>query len=271
MIYNKKIIFLSVLVSLFILSIFSCQSLGEEQVKTSTTSNPLRVLFVGNALTYSWNLQLQVETLAQDLGAEPKVEAEAIKAAGVSLLWHLSPEYSDTLDIIRTGNFNIVVIQEMPQELLKDSEGFLKDAMALADEVKTTGAEVVFCETWAFDPKGLDVVVTKIYEKSWSGGNPEGMQALIREAYTRATSEAGGHMARVGDAWEIVLTGYPEIELYNSDGAISSECGSYLAACVLVNVLTNLDPRDAKWRPEGVSKKEAIVLRSAAWEVSNKQ
>ena len=153
----------------------------------------------------------------------------------------------------------------MPQDLLEDFEGFIEDTMALANEAKAVGAEVVFYETWAYDPKA-----TKIYEKQWSGGNPEGMQARTREAYSRATSEANGRMACVGDAWERVLSEHPEIELYLSDGECPTECGSYLAACVFVNVLTNLDPRDVKWRPEGVSKKEAIVLRAAAWEVGQK-
>ena len=96
------------------------------------------------------------------------------------------------------------------------------------------------------------------------------MQARIREAYTRAASEADGRMAPVGDAWLKVLTEHPKIELYSSGGEMPSECGSYLAVCVVVNVLTNLDPRDAKWKPEGVSRKEAIILRNAAWEVGNK-
>ena len=75
------------------------------------------------------------------------------------------------------------------------------------------------------------------------------MQARIREAYTRVSSEDDGRMAYVSDAWLNVLSEYPEIELYSLDGEIPSECGSYLAACVFVNVLTNLDPRNAKWKP----------------------
>ena len=268
--HSKKIIFLSVLVTLFILTFFSCQSVGEEQVETSNINKPLRVLFVGNEPTYFWDLPLQVEALSLDLGAEPKVETEASTGPTVCLLWHLSPEYSDTLDVIRTGGFNIVVIQETSQSLLEDPEGFIKDAMALTNEAKAVGAEVVFYETWAYDPKGTTVELTKIYEKSWSGGNPEEMQARTREAYIRATSEADGRMARVGDAWVKVLSEHPEIELYLSTGGAPSECGSYLAACVFVNVLTNLDPRDAKWKPEGVSEEEAIVLRAAAWEVGTK-
>ncbi len=139
--------------------------------------------------------------------------------------------------------------------------------MALSTEAKATGAAVVFYETWAEDPEGTLVKAVKTYEKSWSGGNPEEMQARIRKAYVRATSEADGRMARVGDAWVKILSEHPEIELYTPDGIHPSECGSYLVACVFVNVITNLDPRDAKWRPEGVSEKEAIILRAAAWEV----
>ena len=266
MVHSKKIIFLSVLVILFILSFFSCQSLGEEQVETSSISNPLRVLFIGNSLTYYWELPLQVEALATDLGAVPKVETDEATFPGASLLYHLSPEYSGTLESVKTGGFNFVVIQGY-RDPFQDPEKFIKNALALAKVVKAAGAEVVFYEIWAYDPKGIQVKAEKLYEKQWSGGNPEEMQARIREAYIRATLEVNGRMARVGDAWERVLTEHPEIELFGSDGVHPSESGSYLTACVFVNVLTNLDPRDAKWRPEGVSKKEGIVLRAAAWEV----
>ncbi len=267
MIYSKKIIFLSVLVSLFILSIFSCQSLGEKQTKNSNGSKPLRVLFIGNHLTSFWDFPLQVETLALELGAEPGIETEASTRSAVGLTHHISPEYSDTLHIIRTGGFDIVVIQGSISYPVEYPEKFLKNALVLANEAKAVGAEVVFYETWVYDPKGTTVKLTKIYEKSWSGGNPGEMQGRVRKAYTRAASEAGGRMARVGDAWEKVLSEHPKIKLHNSTGGAPSECGNYLAACVFVNVLTNLDPRDAKWRPEGVSEDEAIVLRVAAWEV----
>ncbi len=267
MVHSKKIIFLSVLVSLFIFSIFSCQSLGKEQVETSNVSNPLRVLFIGSSLTYYWDLPLQVEALALDLGAEPKVETEASTGLGVGLLHHLSPEYSNTLDAIKIGEFNIVVIQGYSIEPAEDPETFIKNALALAKEVKVTGAEVVFYDTWAVDPEGTLVKARDIYEKPWSGGSFEEMHARIREAYVRASSETNGRLAYVGDAWVKILSEHPEIELYTTDGIHPSECGSYLVACVFVNVLTNLDPRDAKWRPEGVSEDEAIVLRAAAWEV----
>ena len=240
----------------------------EKQAETSSVGKPLRVLFIGNGLTFCRDFLLQVEALASDLDAEPELELKDVPFSGeVGLLWHLSPDYSGTLDIIRTGGFEIAVIQGLPRELLKDPEGFVNNTMALANEVKAVGAEVIFYETWAYDTTGTVVDQLRIYEKSWSGGNPGEMQARIREVYSLAASEVDGYLAPVGDAWEKVLGENPEIELFGPSGEMPSECGSYLAACVFVNALTNLDPRDAKWRPEGVSRKEAIVLRSAAWEV----
>ena len=237
---------------------------------TACGSKPLRVLFIGNQLTSFWDFPLQVEAMALDLGAVPEIETEASTKSAVGLTYHISPEYSDTLDIIRTGGFNIVVIQGSIRDPVENPENFLKNAQILANEAKAVGAEVVFYETWVYDPKGTTVKLTKVYEKSWSGGNPGEMQVRIREAYTRAISEAGGRMARVGDAWEKVLTEHPGIKLHSSTGGSPSECGNYLAACVFVNVLTNLDPRDAEWRSEGVSEEEAVILRAAAWEVRNK-
>jgi hypothetical protein len=164
------------------------------------------------------------------------------------------------VDAIRKGGWDTVIIQGLSTEPLDDLERFLSTSAVLAQEARSAGADVVFFQTWAFEAKHL------YYLNAWSGGNFKEMQARLRKAYTRAAEDTGGRIAPVGDVWEVVMAEHEEIKLYSSDRKHPSECGSYLAACVLTMVLTDRDPRDATWLPDsGVTESEAEVLRAYAY------
>jgi hypothetical protein len=260
--YRKKII-VSVLVILSIFSIMDCQSIKSGTAERSDAVTPLRVLFIGNSLTYYNNLPSQVTNLAVDLGAVPPLQADSVTISGARLDRHLT---GTAVDTIRKGGWHVVVLQGHSMEPLYDPDGFFSAAALLAQEARSAGADVVFFETWAYAPRCL------YYLNAWSGGNFKEMQARLRKAYTRAAEDAGGRIAPVGDVWEVVMAEHEEIKLHSSDGIHPTECGSYLAACVWTALLTDCDIRDATWLPDsGVTKSEAELLRAYAYKAMEKQ
>ncbi len=256
---DKIKIIVSVLGILSILSIMDCQSLKPGTDESSDAAIPLRVLFIGSSLTYYNNLPSQVTALAADLNAP--VHADSVTIGGP-----LSRILTKKVDAIRKGGWDAVIIQGYSLEPLQDPDGFFTAAALLAQEARSAGAEVVFFETWACAPE------SPWYSAAWTGGNFKEMQAGLRKAYTLAAEDAGGRVAWVGDAWEMVLVEHEEIKLHSSDGKHPNERGSYLAACVLTALLTDRDPRDATWLPDyGVTELEAKVLRAYAHKVMKKQ
>ena len=257
-------------VRIFILILFTVLVIScTRKVENDSTVSFRNVLMVGNSHTSAYDLPSQVEYLAADLGAKPGILAVGAAPPDVGLIYHTSPEYSETLGLIQSGRFDIVVVQGGITEACKDPIRFKQCVRELAGEVNKAGAELILFEIWSPDPDGYTPRERSLYEKDWSGGSQKALQAITRSVYFQAASETDAKVAWVGDAWEIAGERYPDMELYRPDGGHPSEHGSYLAACVIVQAITSLDPQSAKWKPDALSRKEAALLRAVAYEVGS--
>jgi hypothetical protein len=228
------------------------QPLDEEKVDV-----PRRVLFIGNSLTYYNDLPSQVAAMAKDLGVVPPMQTDSMTYPDARLSFYLGAK---AMDKIRNGNWDVVVLQGHGREPLQAPDAFFSAAALLAQEARSAGAEVIFFETWAHASGHY------VYKHAaWSGGNYKEMQARLRIAYSHAAELTKSSVAYVGSIWEMVLEEHEEIKLYVGDGVHPNECGSYLAACVLITFLTDCDPRNTTWLPSyGVTESEAKVLRAYA-------
>lgn len=143
-------------------------------------------------------------------------------------------------------------------EALWDPPGFHAGAAGLSQEITDAGAVPVFFETWA------RAAGNAVYQEVWSGGTPLAMQTGLRDAYNLAATNAGGQVAPVGDAWELVLGTLPTITLHSGDGSHPSIHGTYLAACVFYLRLTGAPLADTGAVPTAITTADASALRQAA-------
>ncbi len=255
---KKSVIFFSVLC--FLSGMSGCSQNGASLRDEETE---YRFLLIGNSLTYYNDLHEQVRNICAD-AAGIRLAVDESAAPGVGLVHHASPEYSETLAMIGSNAYTAVVIQGKSDEPLTGYESFRKNAKILSLAAEEHGARVFFFETWAPHEDGSSTRQLKTYDQEWTGGSRANMQKLILSACERTAGECGGTVIPAGQVWEMFTREYPEIRLYTDDGSHPSLHGTYLTACVIARALTGADPQAAGWRPEGISRREARILRRAA-------
>jgi hypothetical protein len=221
---------------------------------------PVRVLFIGNSMTYTNNMPDWVMELSKNLEAVPPVAVQNSTRPNARFRDQLkSDARTSPLGAIRKGGWDIVVLQSEFDEPVATPDEFYAAGAQLVEEVRSTGAEPFFFQTYS-PVEGYIIYDTK----AWSGGSPGEMHARVSKAYGLLANRTKARVVPVGDVWHWVLGQHPEIGLY-ADFIHASACGSYLMACVLVAAITGKDPRAATWLPPaGVTEAEARVLREAA-------
>ena len=220
----------------------------------SATVTAMEVLFIGNSYTSANNLASLVANLAA--AAELPLTTSAIVKGGAWLEHHANTP--DTMTTIATGGWTHVVLQEQSYLAVPWPLTFLNAAAILSDAIHAAGAIPVFFETWA-RAEG-----SSLYNEDLAGYNPISMQAALKAIYLQAANDNQGVYAPVGDAWEDSLAAHPETTLHTGDKSHPALTGSYLAACVFLEVLSGQNPEEISWAPEGMPTEISESLRTTA-------
>lgn len=198
-----------------------------------------RILFIGNSFTdYNGGLDKQL------LGLAPNSEISRISPGGYTLQNHW--EDANTLDAIRSGKWDVVVLQEQSQNPVANYYNFFAYAQKLDAETKKAGAETVMFMTWE-RPDSVQYGVTA--------------QALYN-AYTALGQQLGVKVAPVGLAFSMALQERPDLKLYIQDGHPTRQ-GTYLAACVFYGFIFQQSPVGNSYRGD-VSKEDKVFLQNIA-------
>ena len=202
--------------SLLIIGVYLCSNSSFAQKDT------LRVLFVGNSYTYYSNLPKLVSDLSKDTSTFIQTRMSAI--GGARLKYHYNQERSlKTKELIKNGNFDIVVLQEQSMGTLTNKEEFLLYSKKLSDYIKKHGAKPYFFTTWSRE---------KIPQT----------QNTIRKVYKEAALQNNGVVVLVGEAWKLAKKKQPSIKLYAEDGSHPTLLGTFLTAAVFVKTITGQLP-----------------------------
>jgi hypothetical protein len=194
----------------------------------------LRVLFVGNSYTSTNDLPLTFSRLASAGGWT--AETTMVAPGGASLGDHANDETLAAAFSTGSGRgpWTAVILQEQSEipALAANRDALMAPAASmLARRIQLSGARPYLLETWAhrdgLPSAGLDYAA---------------MQAAIDDAYRTIARQTGSGLVPAGEAWERALAAAPQIQLWNEDGSHPAPAGTYLAACVLYQVLTGSSP-----------------------------
>ena len=184
----------------------------------------LTVLFAGNSYTYFSNMP-HIVSLISDSTRTKLITYKSI-AGGVRLSEHWRGEKGlETLEKIKTGAFDIVVLQEQSMGAIQQPDSFAIYAQKLCNLIEENGARPCFYQTWAREK------VPQYQEK-------------ITSEYTKAAADNDAILAKVGESWKLAQQLRPGIELFSSDGSHPSDLGAFLTACVFVATLTGEVPEN---------------------------
>lgn len=184
---------------------------------------PKRVLFIGNSYTFYWNLPQTVSAMARSQDIE--IACRQSTGSGATLQEHWNSEKDlKTLDILREGDFDAVVLQEHSMRSLEDPDSMMRHGKLWAEEIKRKKAKIYIFLTWARE-----------YNPYW--------QKSITEQYTSlSTSLPGSELVPVGPAWQRARELRGTLPLYDADQSHPSALGQYLTACVFYSVFTKKSP-----------------------------
>ena len=193
---------------------------GEVEPPPPFSGAQLRVLFIGNSLTYDNDLPGMTAQLAASTDAAPMVVGRVIRG-GFSLGDHWAEGVAQ--EMIRQGTWDIVVLQQGPSALPESQADLLASTRKFAELAGQHGARVALLMVWpgADRPTAFD---------------------SVRMSYSNAAAAVGGILVPAGEAWRAAWRRDPTLALYSSDGFHPSATGSYLAALTLFEQLYGRSP-----------------------------
>ncbi|MBL4649569.1 MAG: T9SS type A sorting domain-containing protein [Aureispira sp.] len=198
-----------------------------------------RAFFIGNSYTYYNTMPAIINSLA-NAGGDTLIHASSTPG-GAQLIQQVSN--STTLNGIRQGNWDFVVIQEQSQKPSFSPTQVASDVLPFAAQLNDSivahnpCAETVFFMTWG--RKNGDQTNCASYPPICTYA---GMQARLRSSYLLMAQQNQGICSPVGAAWQVVRDSFPLIELYSADQSHPSYAGSYLAACTFYASLFKKSP-----------------------------
>ncbi len=190
------------------------------------TEEPLKVLFIGNSYTHTNAMPDMAMSIANSIPGR-QLDARSVTRGGATLAddWMLT----NALDVLRTGAWDTVVLQDYStlgqnfidgKWMINDPSGLLQWSKFWNAEIQRKNAKTLLYLTWA------------------RKAHPD-FQTGLNYAYAQAAKEINAQIAPVGLAWRRVREAHPHLELFVADGSHPSPLGSYLTACVFVEVLLN--------------------------------
>ncbi|MCB1605864.1 MAG: SGNH/GDSL hydrolase family protein [Xanthomonadales bacterium] len=207
----------------------------------------MRILFIGNSLTYSNDLPGVVEAL----GAADGLRIETLTKAKPD--FGLSDHWADrrTRAALAAGNWDYVVMQQGPSSLPANQVNLSKWAQRWAEPIRKGGAQPALFMVWP--------PVSRLQAF-----------AAVDDAYSKAAEDAQATLLPAGRAWWAAWQLEPGPALYGGDGFHPDPMGTALAALVIYAGLSGqLPERLPDELPVGVttlrlSEDQAQVLLQAA-------
>jgi hypothetical protein len=189
---------------------------------TEPGKNSLKVLFVGNSYTFFNNLPQIVSIMTAD--ENTRLITRKSVAGGASLSDHWRGERGlKTQELIKDGNFDIVVLQEASMGPLTEADTMKKYTKLFCDLIRKKRAKAYLFVTWARKANPRD-------------------QKKIDSVYSAAASANGAVLAPVGRAWANAMQQKPEIEFYENDKSHPNELGTLITASVIVETILHQLP-----------------------------
>jgi hypothetical protein len=227
-------------------------------------SKSKKVLFIGNSYTGVNNLPQMVGDIAVSVGDTLLFESNV--PGGYTLKRHSTNVA--TLDKIRAGNWDYVVLQEQSQYPSFPIEQVENDVFPYARfldsivKLKNPCSETVFYMTWGRkngDPSNC---------ASWPPVcTYAGMDSLLKLRYTMMADSNRAVLSPVGVVWNYIRKKFPQISLYQPDESHPSIAGTYAAACVFYAVLFRKDPAQITYNGVLTASEAENIRNAAKWMV----
>lgn len=174
----------------------------------------VRVLFLGNSLTYTNDLPRTIADMAKSVNDTPLVYRVIAKPN-----YALEDHFNDGLEAAINGKgFHFIVMQQGPSSLASSGVHLSAWTTAINTLAVAAGARSALYQVWP------------------AGGDPATF-AAVRTNYREAAVAVNGMFIPAGQAWLEVWAEDPQLGLYSADHFHPSPLGTYVAALVNFEML----------------------------------
>lgn len=275
----------NILLIILAFTIFSCKSQQKQ------TSEKLNVLFIGNSLTYFYDMPQTLQKMLDE--TNPNIKIDQMTNPGQSLSGHLSDivtsrtengisarkkengEITETEIKLKEKKWDIIILQTGTVSVLIPENREIKVNKAVSDIkdlANNPNCEFILFNTWpskkeypkqyCYPSRVIDKSIEKDKCCSSMIENLEQEIKLINDSYSLVAEKNGIKKSDNGTKFYEILTEYPEIELYDDDSHPNAN-GSFLNACVFYQMLTDKKATDLKYDGE-IEPKTAELLKKIA-------
>lgn len=210
------------------------------------SSGRLKILYIGNSLTYTNNLPALVEELAILDGK--KISSHSITLPDYSLEDHWNGGIVKTA--IEKGKYDFVIAQQGPSALPESQFLLLDYAGRFAQVCKNNKSKMAMYMVWPSKARLFDL-------------------DKVIYSYTNAAQQTGSLLCPAGLAWKYVWEANPSIALYGTDDFHPGIDGSVLAALTIYGELMSktdfnfIVRRKCSWKND-IDETKLNVLKAAA-------
>jgi len=169
----------------------------------------IKILFIGNSHTYYHDLPAWVSLMAKEEG----YECDVTMLAHGGWYLHQHVEEPDVRFNIKFGHYDYVVLQEHSHPF-DDVPGYIEAATTLVSWIREAGSTPVIYGTWAMKAE-------------------EEVQATMNHVNRKLAEDLDALYAPVGESWWPYKASWPDIEMYDEDGAHASERGIEFASKII--------------------------------------
>ncbi len=180
----------------------------------------MRVLFIGNSLTYTNDLPAMVQTIAEAAGHT--LAQGSVVAPNVSLEDHWRSGVENTIRVVEA---DVVVMQQGPSSLPANQEYLRVWTETLAPVIREAGGQPAMYMVWPEVTRGAAF-------------------DAVYPSYRSAAAAVGGLFIPAGQAWRHAWAEDPGLRFYGSDGFHPTQLGSVVAALTIFRVVFKEDVSD---------------------------
>jgi hypothetical protein len=177
----------------------------------------LRVLFIGNSLTYANDLPGTIAQIAAGTAGALEIEVRDVSLPDYALEDHWNTPQS--IEVLNEGGWDVVILQQGPSSLPENQVNLREWATQFADRIRELGGRPALYMVWP-DNTRLDFF------------------DAVSQSYRDAAEAADAELYPAGEAWRAAWRADPSLPLYDADGFHPSAMGSYLAALTIYHGLT---------------------------------
>lgn len=213
-----------------------------ELLRQKANSGELRVLFIGDSLTYYNNMPDIFERLASSAGKKIFVGSLTKGGTGLAMMRDDAAVWQEVTDKINSDKWDVVVFQPnrnhpvMPEYFPQYPFEELKAARDMAKLIENAGALPLDYSTFGVNTgrvtrEGHTKIMTR-----------EAHTDLITAYNAAVSGDIGCPAVYTGATFNKCISEYPEINLYHTDSLHPSLAGSYLIACDFYTVIYGESP-----------------------------